>query len=228
MKLRDKKLILFDLDGTLVDSAPDLAMAVNFMLKSLGRETFSVETIRSWVGNGAQTLVKRGLSGSTEINENIEKELFEKAFEIFLKSYAKYSCVETVTYPKVIPTLQTLKTQGFRLALVTNKPFDFIKPLLDGLGMKDVFELCLGGDSLKKKKPEPEPLLHICENLGVSIDDSVIVGDSKNDILAANSAKMQSIAVTYGYNYGEDIRVYNPDYVVNDFAEILSLLGEKV
>ena len=224
MKLRNKELILFDLDGTLVDSVPDLALALNDMLKSLERETFSVDIIRAWVGNGAQTLVKRGLSGSAEIDKNIEKELFEKALAIFLKSYAKYLCVETVTYPNVVSTLQTLKDQGFRLALVTNKPFDFIKPLLDGLGMKDMFELCLGGDSLEKKKPEPEPFLHICKTLGVSVEKSLIVGDSKNDILAAKSAKMQSIAVTYGYNYGEDISVHNPDYVVDDFAEILSIL----
>lgn len=227
MKLGNKKLILFDLDGTLVDSVPDLALALNAMLKSLGRESFSVETIRSWVGNGAQTLVKRGLSGSSEIDENLDEALFEKALAIFLKSYATFLCVETVTYPHVVSTLQSLKTQGFRLALVTNKPFDFIQPLLEGLGMKDMFELCLGGDSLKKKKPDPEPLLYICENLGVSVEDSVIVGDSKNDILAAHSAKMQSIAVTYGYNYGEDISVHSPDYVVDDFAEILSLLGAK-
>ncbi len=227
MKLRNKELILFDLDGTLVDSVPDLALALNDMLKSLERETFSVDIIRSWVGNGAQTLVKRGLSGSTEIDKNIEKELFEKALAIFLKSYAKYLCVETVTYPNVVSTLQTLKDQGFRLALVTNKPFDFIKPLLDGLGMKDMFELCLGGDSLEKKKPEPEPLLHICKTLGVSVENSLIVGDSKNDILAAKSAKMQSIAVSYGYNYGEDISVHNPDYVVDDFAEILSILEKN-
>jgi len=224
VKLRNKELILFDLDGTLVDSVPDLALALNDMLKSLERETFSVDIIRAWVGNGAQTLVKRGLSGSTEIDENIEKELFEKALAVFLKSYAKYLCVETVTYPNVVSTLQTLKDQGFRLALVTNKPFDFIKPLLDGLGMKDMFELCLGGDSLEKKKPEPEPLLHICKTLGVSVENSLIVGDSKNDILAAKSAKMHIIAVSYGYNYGEDISVHNPDYVVDDFAEILSIL----
>ncbi len=227
MKLGNKKLILFDLDGTLVDSVPDLALALNDMLKSLNRENFSVEIIRSWVGNGAQTLVKRGLCGSSDIDENLDEALFEKALAIFLKSYEKFLCVETVTYPHVVSTLQRLKMQGFRLALVTNKPFDFIQPLLEGLGMKDIFELCLGGDSLKKKKPAPEPLLYICENLGIRVEDSVIVGDSKNDILAAHSAKMQSIAVTYGYNYGEDIRVHNPDYEVDNFAEILPLLGHK-
>ena len=227
MQLGNKKLILFDLDGTLVDSVPDLALAVNDMLTTLGRESFDVDVIRSWVGNGAQTLVKRGLCGSSEINENLDEALFVKALDVFLKSYAKNLCVETVTYPNVVSSLQTLKDEGFRLALVTNKPFDFIEPLLKGLGMKGMFELCLGGDSLAVKKPNPEPLLHICKVLGVSVENSLIVGDSKNDILAANSAKMQSIAVSYGYNYGEDISVHNPDYVVDDFAEILSVLGVK-
>jgi len=220
----NKKLIIFDLDGTLVDSVPDLALGVNIMLKTLGRETFEEEVIRSWVGNGAQTLVKRALSGSAVIDERLDSKLFEEALSIFLKAYKENLCVKTVLYPEVLSTLTTLKERGFVLALVTNKPFEFIAPLLEGLGMKDSFELCLGGDSLAVKKPEPLPLLHVCEKLGFSVETSVMVGDSKNDILAANSAKMQSIGVTYGYNYGEDIGVYNPDFVVDSFAEILPFL----
>ena len=227
MKFSNKKLVLFDLDGTLVDSAPDLALAVNYMLKQLEKETFSSDLIRSWVGNGAQTLVKRGLSGKSEIDENIDPELFEKALDIFLDFYAQNLCVDTVTYPDVKQTLHSLKSKGFRLALVTNKPFDFIQPLLEGLALTELFEVCLGGDSLAKKKPDPLPLLHVCESLNIRAGECVMIGDSKNDILAANAAQIQSIGVTYGYNYGEDIANHKPDYIVDDFSQIISLMGDR-
>jgi len=226
LRFSDKKVILFDLDGTLVDSAPDLALAVNHMLQSLGCETFAHETIRSWVGNGAQTLVKRALSGSSIIDDEIDPVLFEEALDIFLNFYAQNLCVSTVTYPNVQTTLRSLKSKDYRLVLVTNKPYDFIQPLLEGLDLTDLFELCLGGDSLAKRKPDPMPLLHVCESLDVCVTKCLMIGDSKNDIVAANAAKMQSIGVSYGYNYGEDISIYEPDSVVHDFNEIMGLLGE--
>lgn len=226
MRFSDKKVILFDLDGTLVDSAPDLALSLNHMLESLGRETFDPEIIRSWVGNGAQTLVKRALSGSSTIDEEIDPILFEKALDIFLNFYAQNLCVSTVPYPNVQTTLRSLKSKDYRLVLVTNKPYDFIQPLLEGLELTDLFELCLGGDSLAKRKPDPMPLLHVCESLDVCVTKCLMIGDSKNDIVAANAAKMQSIGVSYGYNYGEDISLYEPDSVVHGFHEIMGLLGE--
>ncbi len=227
MQFINKKVILFDLDGTLVDSAPDLALAVNHMLMVLEREPFHADTIRSWVGNGAQTLVKRGLSGSSVIDDNIDPELFAQALEIFLDFYADNLCVTTITYPHVVTTLRALKAKGYRLALVTNKPYAFIEPLLAGLEMTALFELCLGGDSLAQKKPDPMPLLHVCEYLDVDVSECLMVGDSKNDILAATAANMQSIGVTYGYNYNEHISHYKPDHVVESFDEIITLIGEK-
>ena len=223
MKFTDKELILFDLDGTLIDSVPDLALAVNEMLTALGRDTFTEDIIRYWVGNGAQTLVKRALSGSREVAENIDEKLFNEALNIFLGFYRQHLCADTHPYPHVAQTLQALKEKGYRLGIVTNKPYEFVGPILTGLKLTGVFESYLGGNSLERKKPDPLPLLHICRELGVSVDASVIVGDSRNDILAANAAGMQSIGVTYGYNYGEDIAVYEPDAVVNDFGDILPM-----
>jgi phosphoglycolate phosphatase len=224
LKFSNKKVILFDLDGTLIDSAPDLALAVNHMLEALNRETFNEEIIRYWVGNGAQVLVKRALSGQSEIDENLDPVLFEKALDIFLTFYAQNLAVTTATYPNVPTTLHTLKEAGYRLVIVTNKPFDFVGPILEGLNLGELFELHLGGDSLAQKKPDPTPLLHVCDQLNVTVEQCVMVGDSKNDILAANAAKMQSIGVSYGYNYGEEIGVYNPDVVFDDFADILMTL----
>tara|TARA_R110001583_G_scaffold9433_9_gene44796 strand:- start:6094 stop:6798 length:705 start_codon:yes stop_codon:yes gene_type:complete len=222
LKFNNKKAILFDLDGTLIDSAPDLALAINHMLTTLGRDTFSDDLIRSWVGNGAQVIVKRGLSGKADYDVDLDPELFDKALDIFLSFYAKNLCVDTVTYPNVRSTLKILKAQGYRLVIVTNKPFDFIEPILEGLELTGLFELCLGGDSLPERKPSSLPLLHVCELLSVTPAQCVMVGDSKNDILAANAADMQSIGLTYGYNYGEDIGEHNPDVVFDDFADIIA------
>ena len=224
MKFSDKKVILFDLDGTLVDSAPDLALSLNHMLERLGRAPFEADTIRTWVGNGAQTLVKRGLSGSSEICADLDDAEVERGLGIFLEFYANNLCVTTETYPGVSETLRNLKARGYRLVLVTNKPYAFIHPLLEGLGLSELFELYLGGDSLERRKPDPMPLLHVCESLGVAACECLMVGDSKNDIVAAKSAMMQSVGVTYGYNYGEAISDYAPECVVEEFAQLLECL----
>ena len=196
MRLEDKELIIFDLDGTLIDSVPDLALGVNSMLQELGREAFTLSEIHSWVGNGAQTLVKRALLGKVEIDESIDEELFKNALAIFLDSYKKNVCVNTVAYPNVLQTLRILKENSYTMAIVTNKPYQFIEPILKTLQMDNFFELCIGGDSLDEKKPSPKPLLYICEQLGVKPQNTLMVGDSKNDILSAKAANIESIGVT--------------------------------
>jgi len=228
LKLKNKKLIIFDLDGTLINSAPDLALAVNHTLSSLGRDTFSQKEIDGWVGNGASVLIRRALSASVDIDKSLDEELSTKALDIFLDFYSRNSCVDTITYPLVPDTLTTLKDRGFRLALVTNKPFDFIAPILKGLKLDSYFELCLGGDSLSQRKPHPEPLLYVCDKLEVDISNAVMVGDSKNDILSAKACGMQSIGVTYGYNYDEPISSYEPDVILDEFVEILDILEESL
>jgi len=224
MKLTNKKVIIFDLDGTLIDSSPDLALAINHMLSTIKKETFSLDEIHHWVGNGAQTLVKRALSGSAQIASNIDEKEFEDALDIFLKFYAKNLAVQTITYPHVLSTLAKLKTHGYKLVIVTNKPFDFVAPILKALKLEEYFEFHLGGDSLKEKKPNPAPLLYVCEKLNVTVDECVMIGDSKNDILAAQACGMKSIGLTYGYNYGEHISTHNPDVYTSDFSEIAKIL----
>lgn len=227
LKFVNKKVIIFDLDGTLIDSSPDLSHAVNHMLEQLNLSTFSESTVHGWVGNGASTLVKRALSGDSLIDETIDPKLFEKALDIFLKFYAKNLCVATTLYPNVKETLASLKKEGYILVIVTNKPFDFVAPILKGLGLDGLFEFYLGGESLEKRKPDPMPLFYVCEKLKVTVEECVMIGDSKNDIISANHAKMQSVGVTYGYNYGEDIALYQPTMMVDDFADILpSFIGQ--
>jgi phosphoglycolate phosphatase len=220
----NKNTLLFDLDGTLVDSAPDLAFAVNEMLVALGLTPFSQAVIRGWVGNGARVLIQRALSGNANVSPTLDDVLTERALEIFFQVYQTHICVETQLYPNVIDTLTALKTSGYRLAIITNKPERFIAPIIDGLGLNGLFELTIGGDTLEKRKPDPLPLHHACEQLSVTIEQCVMVGDSKNDILAAKAANMESIALTYGYNYGENIANFQPEAVIDNFDDLLGLL----
>tara|TARA_A200000113_G_C8811179_1_gene337270 strand:- start:85 stop:765 length:681 start_codon:yes stop_codon:yes gene_type:complete len=223
--MRDINTFLFDLDGTLVDSVPDLAMSLNLTLAEFGEAQFTISEIRNWVGNGARTLVHRGLSGSHELDNAISETHINKALEVFLRHYSKYVCHASALYPNVSETLHTLKQSGFNLALVTNKPKAFIPAILEGFNLNHLFDLCIGGDSLEEKKPSPLPLLHVCKEFSVSSSQCVMVGDSKNDILAARAANMKSIGLTYGYNYGQDISSLNPDWVMDDVGSILDILS---
>lgn len=222
--LVDKSVLLFDLDGTLVDSVPDLALAVNQTLQQLNMATFDEGTIRNWVGNGALCLISRALSGNKHINENLSEALIKKALSLFLTNYHQCVCVKSALYTGVKETLLTLKEKGYRLAIITNKPEAFIQPLLQGLGLTNFFELTLGGDTLPERKPHPLPLLTASKQLGIAIEKCVMIGDSKNDILAAKAANMESIGLTYGYNYDENLAEHNPEYLFDHFNELLSVL----
>jgi len=228
LKFSNKKLLIFDFDGTLIDSVPDLVTAVNSMLLAIGYEQKSEASIRSWVGNGAETLVKRALLNRVDVeNLTVEKELFEKALNLFLSSYKENACKSTKLYDNVAQTLQTLKANDYIMTIVTNKPYAFVQPILKGLNIENFFEIYLGGDSLDEKKPSPKPLLYLCDELKIEKEKSLMIGDSKNDIIAANSAGIESIGVTYGYNYDESISVYNPTVIIDDFSQILEYLEIK-
>lgn len=227
MKLKNKRLLIFDLDGTLIDSVPDLAQSVNFTLKQLDKKLFDEKTIRKWVGNGAVTLVKRALSGSVNISEDLDNELFEKAIKIFLENYTNNLCNSTKIYPNVKSSLEELKTRGYILSIVTNKPYQFIEPILSSLKIEYLFEYYIGADSLDVKKPHPQPLLYMCDKFSIDINSAVIIGDSKNDILAGISANIDTIGVTYGYNYNENISYYNPTIIIDNFEDILFSLEDN-
>lgn len=225
MKFDHKKAIFFDLDGTLIDSVPDLALAINKMLITLKKEPLKEETIRYFVGNGAPTLVKRALLRKRDIERSvIEEALFEKALQLFLKAYEDMICKSTMLYPSVKKTLSYLKNKGYRLTIITNKPIQFVPPILHKFDLDTLFEIYLGGDSLALKKPNPFPLLHLCKKMNLQVEEVFMIGDSKNDIQAANACSMESIGVTYGYNYGEHIGSYNPTLIIDNFEELKNIL----
>ena len=221
---KQRSVILFDLDGTLIDSVPDLALAINEMLRELGRSPYDEETIRFWIGNGSAMLVRRALAGSREIPEGFDEELYARAHAIFLERYARVLARATRPYPQVPETLELLKARGYRMAIVTNKPGQFVAPILERLGLAEYFDLIVGGEDLPVKKPDPAPLLYACEELGVSPGKALMVGDSANDILAAKSAGIPVLAVAYGYTHGTPVEEYGPDRVVERFGELAELL----
>lgn len=213
------KLVMFDLDGTLVDSVPDLAAAVDKMLMLLGREPAGIAHVREWIGNGAPVLVRRALAGQLD-HASIDDEQADHALALFMKAYAE-SHAHTQVYPGVHATLDWLKARGVRMAVVTNKPEQFVAPLLDEKGLGHYFDWLIGGDTLPQKKPDPTALLHVMTQAEVAKDDALFVGDSRNDIGAARAAGVRCVGLTYGYNHGQPIEAENPDLVLDDLRGLL-------
>ncbi len=214
--------LLFDLDGTLVDTAPDLTAAANHMLRALGRATFDEATVASWIGDGVPRLIKRALTG--ERFGEPDPALFTEAESLYGHYYASHVADHSVLYPHVLTTLATLQERGFRLACVTNKAARFTDPLLAALGLKPYFEVVLSGDSLARAKPDPLPLIVAADRLTVMREGAALVGDSGNDMRAAKAAGMRALAVSYGYNHGVDLQSLGATTIMEDFGKLPDLV----
>ncbi len=214
--------LLFDLDGTLVDTAPDLTAAANHMLRALGRTSFDEATVAGWIGDGVPRLIKRALTG--ERFAEPDEALFSEAESLYGDYYASHVADRSVLYPHVLTTLATLQRRGFRLACVTNKAARFTDPLLVALGLKPYFEVVLSGDSLARAKPDPLPLIVAADRLAVMRDGTVLVGDSGNDMRAAKAAGMRAIAVSYGYHHGVDLQSLGATVITEDFGKLPELV----
>ncbi len=214
------RLIMFDLDGTLVDSVPDLSYAIDAMLEELDMPKAGQEHIRHWVGNGAAMLVKRALTGKM-IPHEIAESLFHKANALFLRHYQLVNGQKSTLYPGVLATLKTLRESVSFLALITNKPEQFTQALLDYHHLPK-FDVLVCGDTLAKKKPDPDPILHCLDVLKCDANESIMVGDSVSDIKAAKAANVPIICVNYGYNQGENLSDYYPEFLIHSFDELVS------
>jgi phosphoglycolate phosphatase len=224
MKIRNPAMILIDVDGTLVDSVPDLAYCVDAMMERLGRPPRGEAKVRNWVGNGVERLVRRALAGSLD-GEPSEAD-FASAYPVFLALYARNISNRSCLYPGVREGLNMLKSAGYPLGCVTNKAAQFTEPLLRDLGVRDDFAIVISGDTLSRKKPDPEPLLHAAGFFGVAPGSSLMIGDSVSDVRAARVAGFQVVCVSYGYNHGIDIRDAKPDAVIDSLTEIMPLLDK--
>ena len=212
------KLVMFDLDGTLIDSVPELADATDQMLLQLGRAPAGINKVRNWVGNGAPVLVRRALAGGYD-HQAISAEQEAEALAIFMQAYGEVDS-QTTVYPGALECLSSLHKLGIKMAMVTNKPEEFLPNLLADIDMAQYFEWVVGGDTFPQKKPDPAGLLWVMQQAGVAAEECLFVGDSKNDVHAAHAAQVACVAVTYGYNYGEPISSENPALVVDDLREL--------
>jgi len=216
------KLICFDLDGTLVDSVPDLRLALNAMLDEYQLAHCCDAEIKTWVGNGLPKLVERALNHVCQ--SDYDQTFFKQALSAFAKHYQHYLNSASGLYDGVAETLTVLKKRGYKIALITNKAEQFLADLLAGFAIADKFDLLLGGDTLERNKPDPMQVDFACAHFSASKAQTVMVGDSRNDILAGQNAGVRTIALTYGYNYGEPVSTLNPDFIINQFSELLELL----
>ena len=217
------KAVMIDLDGTLLDTAMDLATAANLTLEELGLSKVDPETIKTFIGKGVLNLMTKTYIAST----GSAPEDFDPVMEIFERNYDSVVSKESRPYPGVVEGLEALKAAGFRLACITNKVARFTIPLLKDTGLYDFFEIVLSGDSLPKKKPDPMPLLHACEHFGIKPPEMLLIGDSINDVQAARAAGCDVFCVPYGYNEGMDVRELDSDALVESLLDATRLIEKS-
>jgi phosphoglycolate phosphatase len=224
----DIRAVMIDLDGTLLDTIPDLAAAANATLAEIGRPLLGIDTIKTFVGKGIPNLVKRCLTvGLYAEAEPSEGEL-ERVLPIFKRHYGAVNGRETRIYPGVLEGLDSFRAQGLKLGCVTNKAAAFTEPLLETVGLRRYFQVVVSGDTLAEKKPHPAPLLHICRALGVAPEEALLIGDSGNDVEAARRAGCPVVCVDYGYNEGADVHDLDCDAIVSSLGEVASVLAAAV
>lgn len=211
--------LLFDLDGTLLASAPDLAIAIDRMLAELQLPLAGIERVSQWVGDGARQLVIEALQfAKAEINELS----INNALQIYQQHYGECLNHSSHLFPGVREALQHFYARGIRMACVTNKGAKFTEPLIDHFGLREWLPVVVSGDTLPQRKPDPAPLLEACRQLDVSPARAIMVGDSRNDVRAARAAGMPVVCVRHGYNHGRPIEEERPDLIIDSFLDLIA------
>jgi len=208
--------VIFDLDGTLIDSKDDLACAVNVALRSLSLEAKNPADLYGYIGSGARVLVEKALGPENS-------RLLEEAVDLFLDYYRRHLLDRTRPYPGVMELLAELSRKGLRVTLLTNKPADLTEKIIEGLGLRRTFSAVVAGDTLPMKKPDPSGALHLCRVVGAQAHQSIVVGDSAIDVETAKAAGAKSCGVTWGFG-GAKVAQARPDYLIHAPSELLPLL----
>lgn len=227
MRLTHKpKALLFDLDGTLAHTLPQLSIAAGKVAESLGYERPSTEKMCNYVGNGVAMLLGRIILGRHDITiDEVPEDKLKEARKLFQVYYSEGLHENFKVYAGVKEGIEYFHSIGIKLGVVTNKPDVFAQPLIEHMGLKPYMGAVLGGEVLSARKPDPAPLYHVLKELGVDAADAAMVGDSINDVKAGENASMPTIAFTYGYDGGYDLRTdCSPDYLFDSFDELTALI----
>jgi phosphoglycolate phosphatase len=214
---------IVDLDGTMLDTVPDFEAALNRMRAGLDLAPITQERIKPMVGKGSEKLIRDVLA--LDFDADRIEQLFDQAMAAYQRHYLAINGDRSVLYDGVLAGLDALRGLGLRLACVTNKPIAFTTPLLAQKGLAPFFELVYGGDSLARKKPDPLPLLQVCEDFGVDPAEVVAIGDSSNDAEAARAAGCFVLTVPYGYNHGRPVQEIDSDGIVNSLFDAATLIS---
>lgn len=212
------RLVMFDLDGTLVDSVPDIAAATALAMQDMGAPAPDESAVRTWVGNGVARLMARALSGDMAGDAPMSD--VARAVDRFEAHYAGINGQRSSLYAAVDDVTRDLHVRGVRLACVTNKPGRFAHDLLRATGLAARMSVVVGGDTLRRCKPDALPLRHVATRLNIPLVKAVMVGDSTTDVRAARNAGCRVICVSYGYNHGEDIHTSGADVIIDSFSEL--------
>lgn len=218
-KLASRELILFDLDGTLVDSASDLYRAMNMSLNALQLPSVTEEQVRTWIGKGTSIFCHSTLQYLTG---KVDPAQHQQLLTTFLNIYNADPCVDTRPFKGVVAFLDWGLSNNKQMICVTNKPEQPARAIVEALGLSHYFVDVIGGDRFEERKPHPRQLLFCVDEYDVTAAETLMIGDSSNDVEAARRAGVDCIVVSYGYNHGEDIHDCQPQQVVDDLTELLA------
>ncbi len=212
--------LIFDLDGTLIDSAPDVRASVNRVLAGMGRRELTLEETKDMVGWGGRVLMEKALTltGEPGTSEDIDR-----AFKSFLTTYADHPADHTIVFPGAIEALETFKAAGVKMAICTNKPTATTPPVLKAMGLNGFFDVVSCGDAVPHKKPDGRHVRLVVDELGASIETAAMVGDSENDIRAAIDAGVRSVCVTFGYAHVPPDEI-GADALIDHFDDLAGAL----
>ncbi|MFZ6774976.1 phosphoglycolate phosphatase [Undibacterium sp. SXout7W] len=219
------KAVIIDLDGTMLDTAPDFLVAINLMRTDLSLAPLTLDQVTSMVGKGSENLIQKVLAvnfDQTDITLH-----FDRAMASYQQHYLTINGNHSNAYPGVFEGLESMRDQGLRMACVTNKPLAFAIPLMQKKGLYDYFELIYGGDSFPRKKPDPMPLQQVAQQFDLLPSQIMAIGDSSNDAIAARAAGCPVLTVPYGYNHGEAIQNIESDGIVETLLEAARLLANR-